>query len=137
MLMIGVTLSVGGIVTSSAINQFGLSVNADSTGASIQNSSFGIQVALVYAAVTPSTSCPIYQGSAEGTTMAVALYNFGTSDFSVAGLFVNASVSAGTFGTLTPGGMSVYNLTLGSCSHSSGQTFVALDYLGDVVQVGS
>jgi len=137
MLMIGVTLSVGSIVVASAINQFGLTVNSDSTGASLQSSSSGIQVALVYVAVTPSRACPTYQGTVEGSMIAVSLFNFGTGDFSPADLVVNSSVFDGAYGTVASGSMAVYNLTLGSCAHSSGQSISVLDNLGDEVQVGS
>jgi hypothetical protein len=137
MLMIGVTLSVGSIVVFSAVSQFGLAANAESLGASLQNSASGVEVTLVYAAVTSSSACQNYQGSDEGTSLAVSLYNFGASDFRPTELVVNDSVFVGDYATLQPGSMSVYTVTLGSCAHSSGQTILALDALGDEVQFGS
>jgi len=137
LLMIGVTLSVGSVVIFSVMNQFGLVANADAAEAYLQNSAPGTRVALVYLAVASSKACPTYQGSYEGTSLAVSLYNFGTSDFHPAELVVNATVFAGNFETLTPGSMSVYTIDVGSCTHSSGQSVIALDALGDEILVGS
>jgi len=135
--MIGVTLSVGGAVVSSAMNQFGTVAYNGSVGASLQRSSLGVQVGLVYAAVASSGGCPAYQGNNEGTGLSVALYNFGSTTFRPALFVVNSTVFAGTYAALNPHGMSVYAIGLGSCAHTGGQTIVAVDNQGDELQFGS
>jgi flagellin-like protein len=137
LLMVGVTLSLGGAVVVAASSQFGLAANSASLGASLQQSSAGVQVSLVYAAVFPSGSCPTYQGVKEGTSLTVALYNYGAADFAPAELVVNSTAYQGGYGTLALGSLGAYTITLGACAHSSGQTVLAVDSLGDEVQFGT
>ena len=137
MLMIGVTIMVGTVVVLSASNQFGLVANAASVGASLQSSSSGVQVGLVYAEVVSSRSCPSYQGTIEGTTLSVSLYNFGSTSFIPSLVAVNGTAYAGGFSPLVPQNIGVYTIGLGSCAHSGGQTIVAVDALGDELQFGS
>ncbi len=137
MLMIGVTLLVGAVVVLSATNQFGLVANAESVGASIQRSASGVQVALVYAEVASSKSCPSYQGINEGTTLSISLYNFGSTQFNPSIIAVNATAYSGSFPTIGPQGIGYYSVGLGSCAHSGGQTIVAIDPTGDELQFGS
>ncbi len=137
MLMIGVTLSLGSAVVLAATNTFGLTANSASLGTSLQLSSAGVQLGLVYAAVPASGSCPTYQGFGEGNTLQISLYNYGTVGFTPAEFVVNSTAYAGTFGTIGPGTMGLYSIILGSCAHSSGQTILAYDSRGDEVQVGT
>ena len=135
--MIGVTLSVGSAVVSSAMSQFGAIAFDDSVGASLQRSSLGTQVGLVYAVVASSGGCPAYQGNNEGTGLSVALYNFGSSSFRPALFVVNSTAFAGTYAALGPRAMSVYAIGLGFCAHSGGQTVIAVDNQGDELLFGS
>ena len=48
-----------------------------------------------------------------------------------------AFLAAAGLGTLNAGALMAYTLTLGSCAHLSGQTILAVDSLGDEVQVGT
>jgi hypothetical protein len=128
---------VGTAVVLSATNQFGLVANAASVGASLQRSSSDVQVGLVYAEVTSSQRCPSYQGTDEGTTLGVSLYNFGTSSFRPSLFAVNGTAYAGSFSPLIPQSMGVYAIGLDSCAHSSGQTIEAVDASGDELQFGS
>lgn len=135
--MIGVTLSIGSVVVFAATNLFGLAGNSASLGASLQQSSAGVQLGLVYAAVPASGSCGAYQGFSEGTSLQVSLYNYGTVSFTPAEFVVNSTAYLGSYGAIGPGAMSLYSVSLGSCAHSSGQTILAYDSRGDEVQVGT
>ncbi len=134
-LVIGVTLSFGSIVVAAAGTQFGAEGNASSLGSSLAQTSAGIQVGLVYAAVSPSLSCPQYRSFNEGTSLTLALYDFGSAPLSPAGLVVNSTVYVGGFPTVPAGGMAQVTLTLTSCAHSSGQTVVMFDSAGDEAQI--
>jgi hypothetical protein len=137
MLMIGVTLSLGGFVAFAAVGQYGLAANSASLGASLAQSSAETQLGLVYVAVASTNACPIYGGVHEGTSLTLALYNYGSTSFTPAVLLVNSTAFAGAYPTTPPGSLGLYSLTLAGCSHSSGQSVVAEDPAGDVVQVGS
>jgi len=137
MLMIGVTLAVGAAVVFAATNQFSLATGAEAAGSSLQLSSSGAQVALVFASVSPSGSCPLYLGENEGTTLVLALYNYGTTRFAPAEVVVNSTVYAGGYSVVFPGEMVTYALALGSCSHASGLAILMADPGGDVAQFGS
>lgn len=137
MLMIGVTLAVGAAVVFAATNQFSLATGAEAVGSSLQLSSSGAQVALVFASVSPSGSCPLYLGENEGTTLVLALYNYGTTRFAPAEVVVNSTVYAGGYSVVFPGEMVTYALALGSCSHASGLAILMADPGGDVAQFGS
>jgi len=138
MLLIGVTLSFGSVVAVDAVNQFNLSTNSASLAAAVQEVSAGKLVSLVYGSVSPSRSCPLYQGYNEGTTYTMALYDYGSANFSTVELFVNGTLySGGGYGTISAGSIASYTLTLPWCAHPSGQTFLLLDANGDGVQVGT
>lgn len=135
MMMIGVTLSLGGYVTVAAINQFGLAQDAASAAAAIQQQSAGKLVSLVYATVTTSASCPIYDGQSEGT-LELELYDFGTVAFDPSETFINGTLFAGT-GTLSPGSIGAFAFSSPSCVHASGQTVVLVDAYGTEIQLGT
>ncbi|MDE1853619.1 MAG: hypothetical protein KGI38_07720 [Thaumarchaeota archaeon] len=136
-LMIGVTISVGSLVVAAASSQFGLAADSASLGSSIQQTSAEVQLGLVYVAVPPSGSCPSYQGFQEGTTLTVALFDFGSAGFSPAGFVVNSTVVLGSYGTVGPGALGQFVVALGSCAHHSGLVILAYDSAGDEVQFGT
>lgn len=135
MLMIGVTLSIGGFVAMAATSGFGLAAGSASLGTSLQQSSSELRVGLVYSAVVPSGSCPVYQGFTEGTSLTLSFYDYGTVGFAPVEFVLNSTAYAGSYATLTPGTMSQYTIALSSCAHSSGQTVLAVDSQGDEMQV--
>lgn len=137
MLMIGVTLSLGGIVAGAAMGQFGMASGSASLGANLAQSSAGVQLGLVYGAVASSVSCPTYQGYHEGTSLTVSLYNYGATNFTPAELVDNSTVYAGGYSVLRAGSMNAYTINLGACAHSGGQTFLLVDSLGNEVQVAA
>jgi hypothetical protein len=137
MLMIGVTLSVGGLVAAAALSQNTLAANSATLGGSVQQSSAGLHLGLAYAAVASSSQCPTYEGLREGTSLAVSLYNYGTTSFTPTEVVVNSTAYTGSFATISPGGLGTYTIALSSCSHSTGQAIVVLDSAGDEVQFGS
>ncbi len=140
-LMIGVTLAFGSFVAAAALNQFNLSTYAGSLAAGAQEASAGKQVSLVYGTVpTPgSGGCTTaYKGVTEGTGYTLVLYDYGSVSFTPTKLFVNGSLYSGSLGMTVPvGGMGIFTLTLPSCVHPSGQTFLFVDLNGDEVQVGT
>jgi len=135
MMMIGVTLSVGGYVTVAAINQFGLAQDTASAAAEIQQQSDGKLVSLIYATVTPSGSCHVYDGQGEGT-LVLELYDYGTVAFDPSEAFINGTLFAGA-GTLTPGSIGAFTFSSPSCVHASGQTVVLVDPYGTEIQLGT
>ena len=135
MMMIGVTLSVGGYVTVAAINQFNLAENAASLAALVQQQSAGKMISLVYSTVAPSGSCPAYGGSSEGT-LTLQLYNYGTAAFTPTEAFDNGTLYSGT-GSLAPGSMAAFTFTSPSCVHPSGQTILLVDSYGSEIQFGT
>ena len=145
MMMIGVTLSVGGFVTVDAINQFSLAQDSASTAALVQQASAGKLVSLVYDTVTQgSGGCTAaYEGYTEGVTLTVALYNYGTVVFTPSEVFDNATLvsssnwSGAPSSNVTPGGMTTFTMALASCAHPSGQTLLLVDSYGDEVQLGT
>ncbi len=136
--MVGVTLSFGSAITVIAINQFNLSNYAALLTAGAQQSSAGKLLSIIYGTVTQSGTCPVYAGYNEGTSYTVALYNYGTVSFTPIEVFVNSTLVSGSpYGSIPAGGMTTYTLTLASCAHPSGQTFLLVDAYGDEVQVGT
>ena len=133
-LMIGVTLSLGGLVAAGAAGQLSLGAESASLGASALQTSAGTQLSLVYAAVPPSSSCPVHGGVQEGTSLVVALYDYGSAPFGPTGFAVNSTVHTGSFGTVAVGGLARFVIPLGACAHQPGQTVVAFDAAGDEVQ---
>ncbi len=136
-LMIGVTLSLGGVVAAAALNQFGLANGSASQDAGARQSAAGVDLALVYAAVSPSAACPTYSGYQEGTTLTISIYNYGAGPFTPSELAVNSSVYAGAYATLGAGALGTYAIPLGTCAHPSGQTVLVLDVAGEGTQAGS
>ena len=135
MMMIGVTLSVGGYITVAAINQFGLAQDTTSAAAVIQQQSDEKLVSLVYATVTASGSCPIYGGQSEGT-LVLELYDYGTVAFDPSEAFINGTLFAGA-GNLSPGSIGAFAFSSPSCVHASGQTVVLVDSYGTEIQLGT
>jgi len=133
-LMVGVTLTVGGLVASSALGQFAMSNDSASMSAMTQGASSGIQVALVYFTAAPSGSCPVYEGYHEGTFAEIAIYNYGGAPFIPAEMVINGTIYAGDYAPLAPGTLGIYALNTTTCSHPSGQTAIVADSAGNVVQ---
>ncbi|MDE1858458.1 MAG: hypothetical protein KGI26_05290 [Thaumarchaeota archaeon] len=135
--MVGVTLSLGSLVVVAATSQFGLASSAASLGASLAEGAAQTQVSMVYDAVQPSGTCPAFGGQQEGTSLAVALYDYGSQGFSPAGFVVNSTGYPGTWAEVAPGSLGVYTLALSACAHPSGLTILAYDASGDEVQFGT
>jgi hypothetical protein len=135
MLMIGVTLVFGGFVTGAAISQFNLASYSASLGASVQEASVSKLVSFVYGVASPSGSCPLHGGVEEGTTYTIALYNYGTANFTPTEVFFNDTLyKGGGYGTVPTASLTTFTLALSSCAHSSGQTILLVDAHGDEVQ---
>jgi hypothetical protein len=116
------------------VGSIGQANGALSLGSSLQEESSGEQLSLVYVAVTPSGSCPAYQGVSEGTSLAISLFDYGTAPFTPVEFVVNSTVYGGSYPDISPGTMSQYSIVLGSCTRSSGLSVAALDSRGDLVQ---
>lgn len=136
-LMIGVTLSLGSIVVAAATSQFGLASDSASLGATLRQEAADTQLGVIYDAVQPSGSCPMFGGYPEGSTLTLAVYDYGSLGFTPAGFVVNSTVYAGSFGEVAPGTLAIYTLSLAGCAHPSGQTVLAFDSSGDEVQFGT
>ena len=137
MMMLGVTLTMGGLVASAAIGQLGLQNGSASMGAALAQESAGKDLALVYLVAAPSGSCPVYAGYHEGTTLTLAVYNYGTERFAPSALAINGTVYAGGYSAVGPGSLGTFALSLGSCAHASGETVLLVDSVGDEVQLAS
>jgi hypothetical protein len=135
--MVGVTLTVGGLVASSALGQFAMANDSASLGAATQEASAGIQIGLVYLATTTSRLCPVYGGYHEGTTIEIAVYNYGGTAFIPEEIILNGTLYAGKYTPLSPGSLGTYAITMSTCSHFSGQTVILVDSAGDEVQFES
>jgi hypothetical protein len=108
MLMVGVTLSFGGVIAIAAISQFNLSTYSGSLAAAGQQASLSKQISLVYGTVpTPgSGGCTTsYKGFTEGTGYTLALYNFGSVGFTHSEVFDNGTLLGGSYGSMPAGGM--------------------------------
>jgi len=135
MLMVGVTLTLGGLVASAAMGQLELANSSASLGAT--QMAGGVQLEMVYLVIDSSGSCPMFGGYHEGTSATLALYDYGTADFAPAEIAINGTVYAGTYGILGAGALGAYSLNLGKCVHSSGQTVIVTDSLGEEAEFGS
>ena len=136
-LMVGVTISLGGVLVAAALGSIGQAQGASSLGASLQQSAAGKELSLTYLAVASSGSCPLYGGTAEGTEMALALFDYGSNGFTPVEFIINSTVYPGTYPALSPGTLAQYTVCLGGCAHSPGLTVTVVDSEGDGVQVGS
>jgi len=136
-LMVGVTLAVGGLVASSALGQFALANESASLSAMAQEASARIQMGLVYFVTVSSESCPMYGGYHEGTTLEIAIYDYGGAPFTPAEMILNSTAYTGTYAPMEAGTLGTYAFTVATCSHSSGQTVIVVDSKGDEVQFES
>lgn len=134
LLMIGVTLALGGAVASSALSQFSMADSSSSLGAADQVAAAQTQVSLVYLVAASSGSCPAYDGYHEGTSVTIAVYNYGGAPFSPAAIALNGTIYFGSYAQLGPGTLGTYTVVSATCVHSSGQTVVIEDSSGDEVQ---
>ena len=136
LLMVGVTLSLGGVVTAAAVSQYGMQASSAAVSGSLEQTSAGKLVSLVYSQVAPgSGGCTrTYYGATEGETVTLELFDFGPSAFSPSVIFVNSTLFASNYPTLLPGGMAAYTLTLPDCAHAAGQTILLGDAKGDEVE---
>lgn len=151
MLVVGATLSFGGLVTAAAVAQFNASAGGESLAASAEQASMGKQISLVYGTVVAgSGGCtPTYKGPdggtyTEGKSYALVLYDYGSASFTPYEIFNNSTMlSVGGYSTVaaaSPGrsaGPVSNTLTLASCAHPAGQTFVLVDASGDEVTIGT
>jgi hypothetical protein len=140
LLLMGVTLSFGGLVATSALQQISLQSGASSAAASSQAAAAGKDLALAFGTVPApgSGGCrQSYAGFLEGTGYTLALFNYGSRAFAPAEVFDNGTLLAGgPYGAALPGRLTTYSLTLG-CSHPSGQEFLLVDASGAVEQIGT
>ena len=137
LLMVGVTLAVGGLVASSALGQLVMANDASSLSAMAQEASARIQLGLVYIVAVSFGSCPIYGGYHEGTTLEIAIYNYGGTPFKPAQMVLNGTVFAGDYEPLAPGSLWTHAIVGTACSHSSGQTLIMENSAGEEVQFES
>ena len=135
--MVGVTVSLGSVLVAAALGSIGQAQGASSLGASLQQSASGKELSLAYIATPASGSCPAYRGTAEGTVMTIALFDYGAVGITPAEFIVNSTIYQGTYPAMPPGSLGQYTVSIGSCAHSSGQTVTAVDSEGDEVQVES
>lgn len=139
LLMVGVTLSLGGAVTAAAMSQYGMQTSSASVSGSVEQASVGKLVSLVYAQVSPgSGGCTrTYYGATEGDTLTLDLFDYGPSAFTPSVIVINSTLFASDYPALLPGGMTAYALTLPECAHASGQTILLEDSRGDEVEIGT
>ncbi len=135
--MIGITLSFGGLVTVAAVGEYTASAGSASLGSALQVSSSGVQVSFVYAFTASPGSCPTYDGAPEGTSLTVAIYDYGTSSFAPVLLADNSTLFTGNFAQLSPGTLQTYTLSESVCVHASGQTVALAGSTGKEVEVGT
>ena len=128
---------MGSMVVAAATAQFGLASDSATLGASLRAGAAGTQVALVFAAVTPSASCPAYRGQQEGTALDFALFDYGSVEFAPAGFVVNSTSYPGASAAVAPGALGQFSLGLAACAHPSGLTIFAYDTTGDVGEFGT
>lgn len=133
LLMVGVTLSLGGVVTAAAVGQFGLTSSSASASGGLEQSSSGRLVSLVYASVAPGSGgcAATYDGAVEGDSLTLVLFDYGSSAFAPTALVDNSTVFASAYPVTPAGGMATYTVTLPSCAHASGQYLAVADNAGD------
>jgi hypothetical protein len=136
-LVVGVTLAMGGAVAAAALGEFGLADGAASLGATLDQSSAEVQLGLVYAVASPSGSCPNFGGYHEGTALSVSVYDYGAASFTPAEVFVNGTAYPGNYPTVQPTGLGTIALTLAVCAHPSGQTLLLVNSVGNGVELES
>jgi len=136
-LMVGVTISLGSVLVAGALGSIGQAEGASSLGASLQQSASGRELSLTFLTIASSSSCPRYLRANEGTTMTLALFDYGAEGFTPVEIMVNSTIHPGNYSAISPGTMGQYAIALGACAHSTGQTITAVDAQGDEVQVAS
>jgi hypothetical protein len=136
-LMVGVTISLGSVLVAAALGTIGQAEGATSLGESLQQSASGRELSLTFVTVASSGTCPSYMGADEGTTMTVALFDYGADSFAPVEIIVNATIYPGSYTALSPGTMSQYAVPLEGCAHSTGQTITVVDAQGGEVQVAT
>ena len=122
---------MGSIVVAAATSQFSSSAGSASLSASLRQGAAETSLGFVYDAVQPTGSCPDYRGYQEGTTLSIALFDYGAKGFTPAGFVVNSTAYAGSYAETEGGALRVYSLTLAGCAHQSGLTIMAYDGAGD------
>jgi flagellin-like protein len=132
LLMVGVTLSLGGLVAAAAVSQFGLQSGSAAAAGGVQQASQGKLLSLVYATVQQGSGGCAAPG--EGRTLTFAVYDYGSSAFLPSTVLVNSTAVAGPYPGAGPGEVATYTLALAGCARSSGQTILMGDAAGDVVQ---
>jgi len=138
LLMLGVTISLGSVVTGLVANQFNLTATTAAAGAAGDENSAGIQLSYVFAVTSSTEGCPTYGGVPGGTVLEVTIYDYGSTGFTPTTVVVNGTVYySQAFPTVPAGGMTTYRLALapgGTCAHPWGQTMLMADGGGNVFQ---
>jgi hypothetical protein len=145
MLMVGVTLSFGSIVTAAAIQEFNASAGGAYLVASAEQSAVGKQISLVYGTVSAgSGGCTTtYKGPdggtyTEGKAYTLVLYDYGSVPFTPDEVFDNGTLLAvGGYSTIPASGLASNALTLAACAHPAGQTFLLVDSSGVEISFGT
>jgi hypothetical protein len=145
MLMVGVTLSFGSVITAAAVQQFNASTSGEAFAASAEQASVGKQISLVYGTVVAgSGGCTTtYKGPdggtyTEGKSYTLVLYNYGSVPFTPDEVFDNGTLLAvGAYSTVPASGLASNTLTLVSCAHPAGQTILLVDSSGVEISVGT
>ena len=131
--MVGVTVSLGSVLVAAALGSVGQTQDASSVAASLRESASGKELSLVYASTPSSATCP----ANEGTALAFALFDYGSSGFAPVEFAINSTIYPGGYPAVSPGGMAQYAVVVGSCIHAAGQTVMAVDSQGDEAQFES
>jgi hypothetical protein len=141
LLMVGVTLSLGSLVTGIALGAFGTAASSATFADSLQQQDAGKEVAFVDASVGTPASCPSYQGVQEGQTLTFALFNYGSAAFTPDEVLLNGTVYySSSFQPLAAGAMGTYQVALvppGACAHPTGQSILLTDASGVEFQFAS
>jgi flagellin-like protein len=136
LLMMGITIAMGGVVTGMAMTQYGLAAGAAGTASSVKEQASGAQLSFVTASVSGTGACPA-RGGPQGTTLAVTVFDYGTTAFAASEIVVNGTAYFGLLPVVQPGGLATYQVALapsGTCARASGQTVMVADPLGEETQ---
>ena len=134
-LMIGATLALGSYITASAVGQFGLTASSATASTAAEGRSEGTMLSFVFSSVGTPGGCPPYGGSPEGSSMSIAVFNYGTSGFTPNYIAVNGTAYFGAYSPAPPATLTTFTVSLpaGSCAHPSGQEIQMTSASGEVL----
>ncbi len=138
LILVAITLSFGAYIAQIAISQDAQQQAAAQGAASQEQAAANRLLSLVYATVTPGSGGCIttYSGATEGTSLNVAIYDYGSTPFDTAYVFVNGTVYGGSgYGTIEANSLAQFTLTMSSCIHQTGQTILLVDVNGGELQI--